>query len=294
MTHYDLVVGGGADDFNLARLIEVAQQLGVNMLPVLHRVDAEPSVAWKLGDDHILIDGDPVTAKAQFLRYDVFTVSPGSDGALDRGMGWYNTLHGWGMSSPDMRLYNRNIHHQAGLKPFTLTSAASAGLPIPRTLISNDEAAIRGFDDDAIVKPVAGGAYTRSVEKALDGAQITDGRMPMPATIQQKLVYPEYRTFVVGRTLHVFRLTSRYIDYRPAQDNAMEYIGDEFPSDAVREALIRLLDRFECDFCACDFKSDPETGEPVFLELNNGPMFAAFDACAEGALCRDMIGTLLG
>ena len=117
--------------------------------------------------------------------------------------------------------------------------------------------------------------------------------MPMPAIVQQMLAYPEYRTFVIGRELHVFQVTSRFIDYRPAGDNAMEYIGSNFPCADTVAALMRLLDRFDCDFCACDFKSHPETGKPVFLELNNGPMYAAFDACAEGQLCGAMLDWLL-
>ncbi len=293
MSRYDLMVGGGADDFNLARLIEVGQQRKCGILPILHRVDREPGVSWAPGSNHLSVDGENVSARAQFLRYDVFTQSSDPGASLDRGMGWYASMLGWGMSNPAVRLFNRDIHHQAGLKPHTLAMAQECGLQIPRTLVSNVLSDISGFSGPAIAKPVAGGTYTRTTDKALAEAQIDDGLMPMPALIQTQLAYPEYRTFVIGRELHVFRLTSRYVDYRPAGDNAMEYIGSDFPCGETVAALFALLDRFECEYCACDFKSDPETAAPVFLELNNGPMFAAFDACADGALCGAMIDHLL-
>lgn len=289
MASHDMIVGGGADDFNLLRLIEIAQKAGVDVLPVLQSRDAEPRFSWDHPTGALSIDGEAIEARALFQRYDVFTDPPGSGKGLDRPSGWHTSLFGWGMSQPDVRLFNRALDGQAGLKPYTLTCAAAAGLAIPKTLISNDRASIEAFGKDAIVKPVAGGAYTRTVGKALAQAQVTDGLMPMPATIQEKLVYPEYRTFVIGRSLHVFRLFSQYVDYRPAQDNSMDYLGSEFPCSETVNALLALLDRFGCDYCACDFKSDPGTGAPVFLELNSGPMFAAFDQTADGALCKAIV-----
>ena len=43
------------------------------------------------------------------------------------------------------------------------------------------------------------------------------------------------------------------------------------------------------DFGAADFKTDPDDGDLVFLELNTSPMFARFDAACGGALCRAMV-----
>jgi hypothetical protein len=42
------------------------------------------------------------------------------------------------------------------------------------------------------------------------------------------------------------------------------------------------------DYGAADFKADPETGALRFLEINNGPMFTAFDRASEGRLTRAM------
>ena len=300
MSKYDLIIGGGADDFNLTRLMEIASQRGVKTFPLVHRADSEPSLIWRLEDRKLIVDGSEVSAPSLFLRYDVFTGQQNPDNpaqsaqpTLDRGMGWYTALNAWGMSDPKIRLFNRDIHHQAGLKPFTLTSAVAKGLKIPDSLISNDEKAIKALPHEAIVKPVAGGSYTRTLEKALSTAQIENGLMPVPATIQRKLAYPEYRTFVIGREFHVFRIISQYLDYRPVNESTMDYIAGDFPCQDTAAALVRLLDLFDCDFCACDFKTDPDTGAPVFLELNNGPMFAAFDITAGGKLCEAMLDWLL-
>jgi len=41
------------------------------------------------------------------------------------------------------------------------------------------------------------------------------------------------------------------------------------------------------DFGAADFKTDPDAGELVFLELNTSPMFARFNEVSQGTtLCR--------
>jgi D-alanine-D-alanine ligase-like ATP-grasp enzyme len=41
-----------------------------------------------------------------------------------------------------------------------------------------------------------------------------------------------------------------------------------------------------------DFKTDPGTGRLLFLEVNTGPMFAAFNHASNGKLCDAMIEQL--
>jgi len=54
------------------------------------------------------------------------------------------------------------------------------------------------------------------------------------------------------------------------------------------DGLQRLMDRLKMDFGAADFKAAPTTGELRFLEINNGPMFAAFDKVCDGRLTGQM------
>jgi hypothetical protein len=46
------------------------------------------------------------------------------------------------------------------------------------------------------------------------------------------------------------------------------------------------------DFGAADFKTDPDTRQLLFLELNSSPMFARFDQVSGGQLCAAIIHEL--
>jgi len=52
------------------------------------------------------------------------------------------------------------------------------------------------------------------------------------------------------------------------------------------------MSRLGLDFGAADFKTDPETGQLVFLELNTSPMFARFDQVSGGKVCTAIIHEL--
>jgi hypothetical protein len=60
----------------------------------------------------------------------------------------------------------------------------------------------------------------------------------------------------------------------------------------VSERLIGLCDMLGLDFAAADFMRHPETGAPVFLEVNSQPMFAAFDKIEDGRMSDAIIDTL--
>ena len=74
------------------------------------------------------------------------------------------------------------------------------------------------------------------------------------------------------------------------QDAEVIFLG-EVPSEV--ESLRVLTAKLNMDFGAADFKSDPQTGKLVFLELNTSPMFARFNQVSQGALCTAMLKTLL-
>ena len=48
------------------------------------------------------------------------------------------------------------------------------------------------------------------------------------------------------------------------------------------------------DFAAADFKAEPASGRLLFLEINNGPMFVAFDRAAGGELSAAIVCALAG
>ena len=56
--------------------------------------------------------------------------------------------------------------------------------------------------------------------------------------------------------------------------------------------LRKLMSWLGTDFGAADFKTDPDTGQLLFLELNSSPMFARFDQVSGGQLCAAIIHEL--
>lgn len=285
-----LVIGGGSSDPSLACLVAAARRRGVPVMPVLVDGAAEPSLCWDLAAGTLTLDDVTIDPAGMFLRYDVFT--PRVAGAeLDRALGWYNAMLGWAAARDDLRLFNREISPQAGIKPYQLQVARGLGLPVPATWIGNDLAAARALAGDApaIAKPVGGGAYVQPLAQALAGHDDGDPCAPIPAIVQERLDYPEYRVFVVGDETHVFEIASDRLDYRPDPATRLEYRGTQGGIAAAVAGCRAVAAALRCDFAACDLKTRAGDDAPVFLEINTGPMFAAFDHAAKGAVTESII-----
>lgn len=287
-----LLIAGGARDPNLEWLARAAEAAGASVRRAFVLDRTEPGFSWQLESGAAELDGAPLAADAAFLRYDVFTPPIAKDG-LDRNLAWFAALSGWANAQAGLRLFNRRLESRASLKLAMLPLARAHGLAVPATLVSNVEAALAGWPRPAIAKPAAGGGYTGLLDEALAVAGWADGRSPAPAIVQQQLEYPEYRVYRVGAAFHWFAIHSPAIDYRPRRDTQIHYLGEAEPAPGLDAALAGLCDAVGADFCACDLKSPPGGGVPMFLELNSGPMFAAFDAAAGGALCLAMVRHLL-
>ena len=119
------------------------------------------------------------------------------------------------------------------------------------------------------------------------------GAAPAPAIVQERLSYPEYRVYLVGGDPTVFRLSSSEIDYRTDTAPTIEHVAaDSLPLE-IRNGLLSLAEDVGLEFGAADLKTDRDTGELCFLELNNQPMFAAHDMRCGGALSRAIAEQLL-
>jgi D-alanine-D-alanine ligase-like ATP-grasp enzyme len=103
-----------------------------------------------------------------------------------------------------------------------------------------------------------------------------------PAIVQQRLEPPELRVYVVGRRLFGFRVISTELDYRASNQTRVEP-EPSLPA-ALGHALLALAERLGLDWAAADLKTDRESGELCFLEINSAPMFVAFDRAGDGAL----------
>jgi hypothetical protein len=240
--------------------------------------NTHPAFHWDLSDDTLRFQGRVVRPSALFIRHDVFTnMSDGRPESASRAYSWFTAVASWAAAHPTVKILNR--HHSAQLlKPQQLTAALACGLEIPRTWITNDLAALRKLGPAAgVVKPVGGGDYCRSLAPVLQATERRGRAAPAPAIVQELLVQPELRVYRVGRKFLSFRITSDALDYRTTQNcqvTAARNVGALIPP------LRRLMNFLKLDFAAADFKTCPATGRYLFLEVNSGPMFAAFDAAS--------------
>lgn len=284
-----LLVAGGEKDPNLAVLLDAAATLGIDTIDLRISATSSPAFSWDLDQDAASVDGAPVVPTAAFLRMDVFAPldDPRPEPAA-RALGWYQTISGW-LACRRVRAFNREMPGIACNKLAILRLAASVGLRIPKTLVTNDLPVLRETAAPRIAKPVAGGGYCHTLETAMSEAGEAD-RAPMPAIVQPRLAAPEIRIYIVGAEAFAFEMKSNSLDYRVLQDVQVSSIP---PPAAETAALRRLMAALPMDFGAADFKTDPQDGSLVFLELNTSPMFARFDAAASGRLCQAMVRELV-
>ena len=140
---------------------------------------------------------------------------------------------------------------------------------------------------------MAGGSYAMRLDEAIATSEVRDGVLPAPAIVQPHLDYPERRVFRVGRKLFVFDIRATTLDSRLDPAGEIRQLPVSSLPPAIVDGVIALTGRVRCDFCAIDLKSDAGTGDLLFLELNNGPMFAGYDRAAGGDMAREMLRVLM-
>jgi D-alanine-D-alanine ligase-like ATP-grasp enzyme len=83
---------------------------------------------------------------------------------------------------------------------------------------------------------------------------------------------------------------SAELDYRASNQTRVE--PEPTLAAAVGHALLALAERLGLDWAAADLKTDRESGELCFLEINSAPMFVAFDRACDGALADALLDWL--
>jgi len=172
---------------------------------------------------------------------------------------------------------------RAEFKPFQLSLAIKCGLPVPKTLITNDPSAVRsafaGFDG-MIVKPVRSGfivnegqEFSIYTSKILEDhlAELDNARFS-PA-IYQELVPKRFdvRVTIVGERIFAAAIDSQSdpdaaIDWRKTNNPQLPHHEISLP-DNVRVKLLEMMKRLGLSFGAIDMVQTPE-GKYVFLEVN--------------------------
>ena len=286
-----LLVAGGKLDPNLTRLIEIAEHRQVPVCDLRHGQAVSPPFSWHLTQGQPRVGAQVLSATGAFIRYDVFgNMNAPNSGASQRASGWYQTLYGWLLSQNNIRLFNRHQVPAVGNKPAMLVLAQKLGLLIPDTWIANEAQELTKYPvGSAIAKPVAGGGFCYSLEELQGSIQFRNGCAAMPAIVQNRLVAPEIRIYIVGNHAFAFEIRSQHLDYRVKEDAQVIPLAT-LPEEV--KLLRKLMAALQMDFGAADFKTDPQTKQLVFLELNSSPMFVRFDRAVDGALCEAIIQTL--
>jgi hypothetical protein len=286
-----LLLAGGQDDPNLTVLVHAAQRANVELLDLRLPASQSPAFCWDPAERVARFAGTELKATAAFIRHDVFRgMQDPRPEVSARASAWYHTIMGWILSEPRVRMFNRGMCQTATNKPAALVFAREAGLQIPPTKITNQPESFRSERvDSMIAKPVGGGDYCYSLAEALGKTDLRGGAAASPAIVQKRLVPPEVRIYVIGAAEFAFEVCSPSLDYRVNQDAELILLP-QVPQEVSR--LRDLMSRVGLDFGAADFKTDPETGQLVFLELNTSPMFARFDQVSGGKVSDAIVAEL--
>lgn len=218
-------------------------------------------------------------------------------------------VHGMLASLKAFRMdHLQNIRH-AENKQLQLQVARELGLDIPRTLTTNDPAAVRAF-----AKSCEGGIVTKMLSSfaiydegkelvvftnAVKSEDLEDlsGLSLCPATFQELLPKAlEIRVTVVGHRVMSAAIDSQ-VSTRAMHDwrrDGLQMIEDwrhyQLPLE-IEEKIVRLMDYFSLNYGAIDIILTPD-GKHVFLELNPCGEFFWLERCP-GLPISDAIADVL-
>ena len=290
-----VLIAGGDSDPNLAALVLAFAARGIHCDTLLVGTQTHPCITWDFDLDNLVINGIQRAPDAVFLRYDVFTnLADRRQSSAFRAHAWFTTISGWALSQPHVRMFNRASAQRVTNKLEILHLAREVGLNIPVTTVTNDHALLSSMSirQQLIAKPVNGGDFTRELDDILTTAPHRDNSLAAPSFVQERLVPPEIRVYWIAGRIFAFQVVADALDYRSTADCNVISIEDTVLPTGIIQALGRLMEQQEMNFGAADFKTCPTTGELRFLELNNGPMFAAFDNACHGRLTAAMVDFL--
>lgn len=181
----------------------------------------------------------------------------------------------------DVPIINHPFHEQrAAYKPFQLWAARRAGLAIPRTLMSNDPAAIRTFWESVhgrcIYKPFTAPFWTMSETRPLAAEDLDDldTLRHAPIIVQQKIERGlDVRVNIFGDAVFAAAVETHVaeaaLDWR--MDLTATWREHHLP-DNVAASLERLLADLGLQYGCIDMRQQPD-GEYTFFEVNPSGQF---------------------
>jgi hypothetical protein len=156
-------------------------------------------------------------------------------------------------------------------KLLQLRIARSIGLTVPRTLVSSDPDRIREFTREqggtVVAKTLTGmlGTALEAGRVRLDSLTSDDELRLAPTIYQEEIAGEDHlRVMVFGEQVHAARISSAELDWRLANDMAIEPVEVD---EGLQSALRRVVARLGLRMGVFDLKVTPD-GSPVFLEVN--------------------------
>ncbi|MGH2755744.1 MAG: ATP-grasp domain-containing protein [Actinomycetota bacterium] len=293
MSERPIVVVGSLADGHVDAVVRALKDRGRETF-VVDSLSFPESIAISLTDrlDGISVDGVVLDRPAAVYVRDAYShpLSVGLDVRDEMETDWRRTLVAFREKGQvlfsllarwhemGVPMYNPPTTDWRHSKPFQLALLQAAGLPVPRTIWTNDPGAVRDFAGGGRVayKPVAGGAATRELSpddltpdrlRALRGA---------PVTFQELLEGDNFRVYCLdGEIVAAFRVTSEALDYRQNDEVIEEYA---LPPE-VLDLCVKAAGIIGLRWTGIDLRQDAE-GSFRFLELNPSPMFLGFDSRA--------------
>ncbi len=186
-----------------------------------------------------------------------------------------------------------------------LELAADVGLPIPRTLITNDPASLRAFHlelDGRVVGKLlravstsmdASGPSVRTSEIAAEDLEQSAGLRYCPMIFQEQIPKAvELRVVVVGEKLFIGALESAdTLDWRRSSAGELAWRHDQV-DPLTADRLRALMARLGLLFGAADIIRDPD-GREVFLEVNPAGEWGMLERDLELPISEAIAGVLL-
>lgn len=163
-------------------------------------------------------------------------------------------------------------------KPFQLHALRTVGARVPRTLISNDPAAVRAFHSavaQVIYKPLTGGAHTRVLDdQVLDAIEAV---RDAPVIFQERVDGDDLRVMLAGDDIVssvAIRTPKQHLDFRadPVYATGEASYEEIRIPDEVQVLCRRAARMCGLAFAGIDIKRTP-AGEWIFLELNSSPIY---------------------
>lgn len=224
-------------------------------------IDQDGDLHWDLRRNILFYDDVSLEFNAAFGRPDVF-----GDNNYNKFYNGY-LFSNYVTANTNISIYNRDYERETPYKLSNLIAARECGLLIPQT-----DAGKQVNRPDTVMKPITGGHHTRP-----------GSFFEVPVILQNRIVGLNKRLFVIGENCHVFGIATKELDYRD-DPNATVFVSEI--NDAIVSQTRALMRRLGLTFAAADFIDDGEN--TWFLEINSGPMFAAFDYVAHGAIADSL------